>query len=137
MMPNETNAVCSLLIVPMRSAASLSGFSGGIAGSPRYGSVDRSAGTRCADWPKYMQGRRYRTAKTSVRPACRPRNGEVMQTRSAWIRAAATAAGGLMLAGVGSAAMADYPEDESSSQVDVNVDISGEEPQGALSMTVA
>src|SRR5699024_8663690 len=40
-------------------------------------------------------------------------------------------------AGVGSAAMADYPEDEDNGQVDVNVDISDGEPQGALSLTVA
>lgn len=53
--------------------------------------------------------------------------------RSVVARTAAGAVGGLMLVGVGSAALAAFPDAEDSSDVNVNVEIAA---QGALTMTV-
>lgn len=58
-----------------------------------------------------------------------------MISKGAAVRCAAGVLGGLMLAGVGTAAFAAYPDPEGSSGVDVKVDIA-EVQNGALSLTV-
>ncbi|UOE44016.1 hypothetical protein [Agromyces larvae] len=59
----------------------------------------------------------------------------MMMSKGAAFRVATGVVGGLLLVGVGGAAFADYPDPESGSSVEVNVDIAAVE-NGALSLTV-
>ncbi len=60
-----------------------------------------------------------------------------MHAKNVVTRTVVGAVGGMMLVGLGTAAMAAYPDAEDSSSVDVNVEIEALEPEGALTMTVA